>query len=141
VKLFDTSSLIAAMLEDHKFHEAAQKIFLEARDAGTGCVSSHSIAELYSVLSGMPRKPKISPQIAKHMIEVNLERFQKVSLEASDYAVVLNRIVTLQLSGGVVFDALIAHCALKIGADAIVTLNAKHFQRLGADVSALVIEP
>jgi predicted nucleic acid-binding protein len=141
VKLFDTSSLIAAMLEDHEFHEAAQKMFLEARDTGIGCVCAHSIAELYSVLSGMPRKPKISPQVAKHMIEVNLERFQRVPLEISDYEAVIDRIVTLQLSGGVVFDALIAHCALKIGADAIVTLNAKHFRRLGADVSALVVEP
>jgi predicted nucleic acid-binding protein len=96
---------------------------------------------LYSVLTGMPRSPRIGPATAQRMIDVNLAACIKIPLEIVDYQAVMVRVVGLQLSGGVVFDALIAQCALKVGAAAIVTLNAKHFRRLGADVEALVIEP
>ena len=141
MKLFDTSSLIAAMLSDHNAHTAAQKAFLEARAAGLACVSAHSLLELYSVLTGMPRSPRISPVIAQRMIDTNLTGCLQIPLELNDYAAVTARVVGLQLAGGVVYDALIAQCALKVGATAIVTLNAKHFRRLGADIEALVVEP
>ena len=79
--------------------------------------------------------------MAKRMIDVNLEQWQRMPLEAADNEAVLNRLAGLQLAGGVIFDALIAQSALKVDATAIVTLNAKHFLRLGTDVSALVVEP
>jgi predicted nucleic acid-binding protein len=95
VKLFDTSSLIAAMLSDHNAHTAAQKAFLEARDAGLACVSAHSLLELYSVLTGMPRSSRISPVIAQRMIDTNLTGCLHIPLELNDYAAVTARVVGL----------------------------------------------
>jgi len=92
------------------------------------CISLHSRAELYSVLTGMPRNPRISPATAQRMIRVNLGACVNVALEAEDYEAVMDRVLKYQLAGGIVYDALIAQCALKIGATAIVTLNAKHFR-------------
>lgn len=129
------------MLQDHSSHAAARKVFVEARDAGLACISAHSLAESYSVLTGMPRNPRISPATAQKMIDVNLAACRKVTLEIIDYEAVMARVVGLQLAGGIIYDALIAQCALKVEATAILTLNAKHFVRLGADIASLVIEP
>ena len=62
-------------------------------------------------------------------------------LEAGDYLAAVTRCQDLGLQGGAVYDTLIAQAALRSGAGALVTLNAKHFVRLGEDVSRLVRSP
>ena len=49
--------------------------------------------------------------------------------------------VSLNLPGGGIFDALIAQAALKGNAEVLLTLNAKHFTRLGAEIASLVQIP
>lgn len=43
--------------------------------------------------------------------------------------------------GGAVYDALIARCALKAGADIIYTWNLSHFTRLGPEIARRVRTP
>ena len=47
----------------------------------------------------------------------------------------------LNLPGGGIFDALIAQAAVKASVDVLLTLNPKHFVRLGDEVSSIVQVP
>ncbi len=140
--LFDTSSLVAALVEAHPAHPAAWP-WLDRALLGTdqGLVASHTLAELYAVLTRLPLRPAIPPQVALRLIEENLEGFQVVALSPRDYKSVLRRLSGLGLTGGAVYDALIAQAALKSKAERLLTLNPSHFRRLGPDVDALVAVP
>ncbi|MBS0261361.1 MAG: PIN domain-containing protein [Planctomycetes bacterium] len=60
--LLDTSVLVAGMLSDHAHHSVAWP-WLERAKAGAFefVVAGHSLAELYAVLTKLPRRPRISP--------------------------------------------------------------------------------
>ena len=45
------------------------------------------------------------------------------------------------ISGGAIYDALIAQCALKAKAQFLYTWNVKHFTRLGPEIANRVREP
>ncbi len=49
--------------------------------------------------------------------------------------------VSLNLPGGTVYDALIAQAAVKAKAEVLLTLNLKDFQRLGKEIEQLVRLP
>lgn len=53
----------------------------------------------------------------------------------------MTRCRDLGLQGGAVYDTLIAQAAVRAGVTGLVTLNAKHFVRLGDDVQRLVTAP
>ncbi|NJN21486.1 MAG: type II toxin-antitoxin system VapC family toxin [Leptolyngbya sp. RL_3_1] len=139
--LFDTSSLVPALLEEHPFHipclfwlERALKIECE------GYISTHTLAELYAVLTRMPRQPRLLPREVEKLLG-NLAGFQKVVLNAEDYGDVIRRLVTLKLPGGVIYDALIAQAALTAKVNLLLTVNPKDFLRLGPDVAEIVVVP
>lgn len=46
-----------------------------------------------------------------------------------------------QLTNGIVFGALMVQAALKSHADALLTLNPKHFTRLGKPIASIVQVP
>lgn len=140
--LFDTSVLVAAMLEEHPHHSKCfawlQRVRAEEIE---GFISTHSIAELYSVLTRFPRTRRINPELARRLIVENLKRFEKVALTVEDYEATMARMVSLNLPGGGVFDGLIAQAALKAGVDVLLSLNPNDFTRLGEDVARLVQMP
>jgi predicted nucleic acid-binding protein len=49
--------------------------------------------------------------------------------------------VKFQLTGGGIFDALIAQAALKAKVDCLITLNPKDFTRLGEEIAPIVQVP
>jgi predicted nucleic acid-binding protein len=104
-------------------------------------VSTHTIAELYSVLTRIPRQPRINPGLAQRLIVENLSDFHQVVLTAEDYQATVSRMVSLNLPGGGIYDGLIARTALKAGVDVLLTLNPNDFTRLGDDVRRLVQVP
>ena len=94
-------------------------------------VASHTILEIYSVLTSAPFKPKISPAIAKRLINNNIKNIATtIYLTDKDYFALVEKMFNSNLSGGIIYDALIAECALKANADEILTLNPKDFLRL-----------
>ena len=62
-------------------------------DQFQGVVSTHTLAELYSVLTRLPYRPVISPAIAQRQIRENLQGFEKVALEVNDYDAAIDRMV------------------------------------------------
>jgi predicted nucleic acid-binding protein len=106
-----------------------------------GYISTHGLAESYSVLTRLPIKPKPSvEQISQSLFDL-LNYFEAVSLAQDDYQTVIQRLANLNLPGGVIFDALHAQAALKSSVDALLTLNPKDFNRLGEDIASIVNVP
>lgn len=112
--LFDTSVLVAAMVRPHPMHHRALPWLQQAhRGEIELSVASHSLAELYAVLTRLPVRPRIAPGTALRLIALNVERRAKVvSLTPTDYGAVIRRMAELGLTGGSVYDALIARAPL-----------------------------
>ena len=89
----------------------------------------------------MPSQPRISPKDAKRLIENNLKYLETVALEQADYQAAIVQMTALNLPGGGIFDALIAQAALKSAAERLLTLNPKHFARLGTELAQIVYVP
>jgi hypothetical protein len=64
-----------------------------------------------------------------------------VPLLSNEYLALIAQMVALNLPGSGIFDALIAQAALKVDAGILLTLNPKHFTRLGEVIANLVQVP
>lgn len=140
--LYDTSVLIAALLVGHSNHSAAFKALKMAQTKKVyGYLSAHSLAELYSVLTRLPKPLQVSTDEVQTLISDLVQYLEVVPLVAEDYFEAITKMVTLKLSEGGIFDALIAQAALKAEVDGLITLNPKDFMRLGKAIALLVELP
>lgn len=130
--LFDTSVIVAAMVEAHPFHKQALPWLKKAKENDFELIiAAHTLAELYAVLSTLPVRPRISPGIAWHLIHENIESTAKIiTLTPSEYSLTIKAMSEKGLSGGIIYDALIAKAALKAKADRLLTLNKKDFEKI-----------
>ena len=139
---FDTSVLVAAFVETHPQNSACLPWLDRVQTLEIqGVISAHTLAELFSVLTRLPRQLRIPPQLAQELMQINLQHFEKVPLQIEDYDWAIERMVCLKLSGGAIFDALIAAVVLKVEVDRLLTLNPKHFSRLGVEIASIVQIP
>lgn len=136
----DTSVLVAAFYGDHEHHGPSLALLAE-QSRSTGSTAAHCLAEVYSVLTGMPGKDRVSPHEALLFLGDVRERLVTIILEETEYFAVLERAASTGVTGGSAYDAIIAHCALKSAAQTLYTWNVRHFRRLGEHISARVREP
>ena len=141
--LFDTSVLVAAMVQAHPAHERAVPWLQRVKaQTDSGIASAHSIAELYAVLTALPVQPRISPGLASRLIHENvLTTCQIIPLTQADYEAVIARLAEQGLAGGVTYDALILHAATKAQVDVIVTLNERDFSRIDPNLADRITAP
>ncbi len=130
--LFDTSALVAALIEEHPFNHLAFPWFFRAIQGELDFrVAAHSLAETYSSLTNYPIRPRIPPAAAHQLLSQEVaSKATIVALEAADYLLVTERQARLGLIGGSVYDALLARAAEKSEADLLLTLNPKDFLRV-----------
>jgi len=141
--LFDTSVLVAAIIQVHPVHDRALP-WLQRAKAGKVefLVASHTLAELYAVLSTLPVSPRIPAATAWRLVKDNVQRAARIiGLSASDYRATLTHVSELGLSGGIIYDALIMKAALKGEADRLLTLNADDFRRAWPGREDIVFVP
>ena len=129
---FDTSVLVAAMVEDHPDHDKSldwlQKVAAKTLQA---VIAAHTLAELYAVLTVLPVRPRLDPDTVMTLLTTNVSsNFEVVGMTKRDYLSVLEMLADRQITGGATYDGLIAWAALKTKADLLLTLNPKHFSRL-----------
>lgn len=131
----DTNVLVAASVEDHPHHPPAFDLVRRVKSGEIeACLAAHGLAELYSVLTRAPFRPRVHPAEAGRFLEDNLlPHFELVTLSAEDYREVLNGCAAAGLIGGVVFDALHLRAARKAGCDRIYTFNVRDFRALASD--------
>jgi predicted nucleic acid-binding protein len=141
--LLDTSTLIAAMLPDHVHHAHALP-WLSGGKSGAFefLCSAHSLAEVYAVLTRLPRTPAISPNEALRLISENIMSCARViALSRDDYISLIESLAQNKITGGAVYDAIIARVAELANVDHVVTLNVAHFQQVWPAGSAQIISP
>jgi predicted nucleic acid-binding protein len=136
----DTSVLVATFYGEHEHHEPSFDLFFRQEKA-TACTAAHCLAEVYSVVTGMPGKDRASPDEALLFLRDARERLHLVTLDELEYFKVLEDAASTGICGGAIYDAMIAQCALKAQAQTIYTWNIKHFNRLGENVAARVRQP
>lgn len=140
VVLLDTNVLVAAFVASHPHHHSAIRWFQQAEQKKiTLILSAHSLAESYAVLTRLPVSPKISPTMSYRILKKAIPSFRKiVSLDPEDYLQIVSDLSLLELSGGVIYDAIILKTAQKYGADKLVTFNMKHFIQLCDDPKFII---
>ena len=141
--LFDTSLLVAALVNVHPRHSQALPWLEKAHTEELGrYLSTHSLAETYAILTKLPIRPKIQPRTASGMIEQGaLSVATLVSLNGDDYRKIIHHLADEGHHGGIIYDALIAHAAQKADVDYLVTLNRRHFLRVWPGASDRIVDP
>ncbi len=137
---FDTSVLVPVFYGDHLHHKASLELFIQF-DRSKGCCGAHSLAEVYSTLTRMPGKHRISGEQAMLFIGSIRERLSIIAHNGDEYADALQASAALGIVGGGIYDAMLARCALKARAEAIYSWNARHYAQCGPEVNRLLRTP
>lgn len=137
---FDTSVLVAASVEEHQHH---QRSFdrLEQADKKRACCAAHSLADLYSILTRLPGKHRLSGEQALLFLDSVCERLETIALDSHEYVSAIQEASANGVIGGTVYDALLAECARKAGATVILTWNLNHFRRVLRELADRVQTP
>lgn len=137
---FDTSVLVPVFYGDHVHHQASLSLFVSF-DKMSGCCGAHSLAEVYSTLTRMPGKHRISAEQAMLFVGNIRERLSIIALDGDEYADALAASAALGIVGGSIYDAMLAHCAIKAGAEVIYSWNSRHYSQLGLEVTRRLRTP
>src|SRR5262249_48127368 len=134
---------LAAMLADHVHHGPAHAWLSQAKlGTFTYFVSGHSVAEVYSVLTRLPRTPKISPPEAWRMLHGNVcSPATLLTLDGAEYVKLTEELSQRGVAGGQVYDAIIARAAELAGVDLLVTLNESHFRNVWPAGASRIVTP
>ena len=77
--------LVPVFYGTHVHHQASLALFIQF-DNSTGCCGAHSLAEVYSTLTRMPGKHRISGEQAMLFVGSIRERLSIVALSGDEYA-------------------------------------------------------
>lgn len=141
--LFDTSVLVAGFVTSHPKHLLAFRWLERVKNKEIQlCVSSHTLAECYAVLTALPLTPKISPATANYLINENIiKNAEVISLSSKDYVSTIKALCDQGFAGGIVYDAVAVKAAEKAKAKQLLTFNIKDFARLCTDETLFVMSP
>lgn len=102
----DTSVAVAHLLRSHTHHDLVRRHLA----AYQPCLTAHSLAETYSVLTRLPGDARLTAADARRLIDAN---FQTVITFLPTTAERLHVVLSEHdISGGAVYDALVALAAL-----------------------------
>jgi predicted nucleic acid-binding protein len=129
---FDTSALVAALLQQHPHHAIAfPRLQAVKEGAMQGHLTTHGLAELYATLTALPLKPRLLPADVQRIIRQSiLEHFVLIPLNAGHYRDAIQLAAARSLASGAIYDALHLIGALSAGCATLYTLNLRHFRSL-----------
>ena len=105
------------------------------------CYRADCLTEIYGTLTGMPPPRRVGGAEALLFLDDVQSNLSVITLTDADYVEAIRSAASQSVYGGGIYDALLAQCALKANAEAIYTLNAKHFLRLSPRIASLVKAP
>ncbi len=140
--LLDTSVLVAAAVVGHA-HERRALVWLTAARAGgiQAAVTAHGCAEAWATLTALPVSPRIDATLAERVVFGLAAALEVVDLTWADYRAAMARCGDRGLKSGALYDALHLVGAERWGADALITFNARDFERLAISTSPRVVVP
>jgi predicted nucleic acid-binding protein len=141
---YDTSVLVAALVEGHPHHasaHAALEAVLRARHRAF--FSAHGLTEVYSVLTRTPFVPPVYPLEAWQLLDRTvLPHIDLVWLNGREYREVVQECAQGGHLGGRVHDLIHLRCARKAKCDRIYTFNFLDFRSLApAEVASRISTP
>ena len=129
---FDTSALVAALLESHPQHKSCLAVF-EREHRRVTC--AHTLAETFSTLTAFYKVPN---DVAAELT-LGLKRRVAVSaLALEDYEMALTEARRRGVMGGGIYDSLHATYARRLGASAVVTRNPGNFKHVAPELEIVV---
>lgn len=134
ITFFDSSVLIATCQQANVHHAPSLNAFAASGEGNAAC-GVHSLAEVYSVLTGMSGAARVPPDLALLFLDQVRERCRLVALNAQQYAETIASAARNRCTGGAIYDALLLACARKSKADQILTWNLRDFQRIAPDLA------
>ena len=139
---FDTSALVAALIQQHPHHARAfPRLLAVHQGRHQGVITTHGLAELFATLTALPLKPRLSPADVQRMLEHSvLAHFKVIPLSAKHYAEALALTVHQGLNSGAIYDALHLIGARAAGCDELLTFNLRHFHAL-APRDSIIVQP
>lgn len=105
--LLDTSAAVPFLVASHVGHAATFKALAGHRLGLCG----HAALETFSVITRLPEPNRVSPATAALLLQRNFPHTKHLS--ASRAARLTNQFAEAGVSGGAVYDALVAACALE----------------------------
>lgn len=136
MKAPDTSVLIAGFDSSHPFHEPAQEALSVVRRGGR--LIAHTLAETFAVLTAVGPYDVPPARVSEY-----LERFLEqppIGLEPAGYPSAVDELSKSAITGGAVYDGLIALAARDAHAT-LVSLDRRAgatYRRLGVEVELLL---
>jgi predicted nucleic acid-binding protein len=137
---FDTSVLVHVFYGDDERHHRSLQALGRFTKPYAAC-GAHSLSEVYSVLTRMPGRHRIGAEQAILFIDDLRDRLTVVSLTVDEHAHGLKKFASMGIVGGAIYDALLAHCALKARAEEIYSWNTRHYEQFGPEVVARLRTP
>lgn len=98
----DSSVVIAAFASWHEHHEAAREALGDTRD-----LIGHVELETYSVLTRLPEPFRVAPNIVALYLKEDFPG-KRMTLSRAEQHRLIDRLSDLSISGGAVYDALVA---------------------------------
>ncbi|MXY53751.1 MAG: type II toxin-antitoxin system VapC family toxin [Gammaproteobacteria bacterium] len=133
--LCDTNCLIASVCDWHEHHARTHAEVQRRNRAGQQLVlATHSLAEIYAVLTRLPPPRRMRGQDALTLIEGNWSDTPATHLTARETWDALRSAQLRNVRGGQMYDALIATAALKARSSAILTWNHRNFEPFAGDI-------
>lgn len=128
----DTSVIVAAHVVRHDHHEAAFHALEATLEAEERVIlPMPALVEAYSVLTRFPAPFRLSPSDAFQVLKSSLESVSQIAtLSDQDAWPFFADLSKNQVTGRATYDSQIIACAIKAGAERILTFNARDFQRL-----------
>jgi len=106
---FDTNVIVAGLLADHEMNGVCRPWLRRAHDREfQALLSVHTLAEVYSVMTRLPKPYRLSAEVTRRLILENLCNFERIELTSADY----ESGVRLGILGGGIYDPLIARAAI-----------------------------
>jgi predicted nucleic acid-binding protein len=138
---FDTSVIVAALVQEHPAHRRAIW-WLRSEETLTRIASWHAFAETWAVLTSMPLDPPVSGQVAVTVLERLRPVLTFIAPRANTYRDAASRCSGLGIRSGAIYDAIHLITAEMESADLLLTFNERDFTRLvGSDRPRIVVPP
>jgi predicted nucleic acid-binding protein len=125
----------AAAVRHHVHNVQARDIVEELiRVKHSGYLSTHSLTEVYSVMTRTPFKPWIAPGEALRLIEDQiLTHMTLVSLDETEYVDIIRSAAHEGWVDGRIHDAIHLRCAAKMKCDRVYTFNVRDFRAVAPE--------
>jgi predicted nucleic acid-binding protein len=132
----DSSVLIAAIMTWHTEHVPASAAVGKALASREGVViPAHALLEAYSVMTRLPPPHRAGCAEVVAVLRKNFSSVAIAPFPVSGLWELLDDLAAEDLGGGITYDAAILAAAESAGATTLLTLNSRHFERFGSEMT------